>query len=175
MIFNRVYNINWNTLGVHLLPMDLRKPKFSALLRSFFKPNQNLHTRFINYRREINYKIDHTPQVFSMEKVLNDSFDQIERRIYITDGFYLENVYFFNPEENSPIHFYNPEEPEEPPRFYDPSELAQLDVDFIVVLPFVAGSRANASFAPGTPQYLRLKSLVDTYRLPDKTYQIIYS
>lgn len=172
MIFNKVYNVNWNLVGIHLLPMDLRQKKFAAVLRSLFKPNQNLHTRFLNYRRTVNYKIDHTPQVFSMEQVLNDAFDQQERRIYIADGLYLENVYFYNPEENFPVHFYNSDEAPEPPRFYDPSELAQLDVDFVVVLPF---SSTSSNITEGSPNYLRLKSLIDTYRLPDKTYQIVYN
>ena len=171
MIFNNVYNLNWNSIGVELLPRVLRQPKWAAWLLAVFKPNSNLHTQFINYRRKSNYKIDHTPQVFSMENVLNDAFDQGQRRIYITDGVYLSALYFYNPEENNPVHFYNPEEPEQHPRFYDPQELEQLDVDFVVVLPL----EFENVYTEDSPQMLRLRSLVDTYRLPDKTYQIQFN
>lgn len=163
MIWDRVYTLSFQKFGVHILPMDLRKPKMVAWVNSMLKPVKNLHTKFINYRRKTVYKIDHTSQVFSLEKMLNDEFDQQERRIYIVDGVYRSALYFYNPEENAPIHFYNPEE-DQNQYFYNPEELQNLDVDFVVVLP--------QSF--NRAEELRLRSHVDFYRLPDKTYEIIY-
>lgn len=168
MIFNRAYLIDWTRIHIMLLPMLLRQPRQVAWIRSLFKPLETLHTRFINYRRVTNYKLDHNAQVFSMENVLNDSFDVQLRRIYIVDGIYLDNVYFYNPEENFPVHFYNSTENEDHPIFYDESELQQLNVDFVVVLPL----ELQGNFSEDSPQMLRLKALIDFYRLPDKTYQI---
>lgn len=163
MIWDRVYTLSFNKFGVHMLPMDLRKPKMVAWVNSMLKPVANLHTNFINYRRKTVYKIDHTSQVFSLEKVLNDAFDQSERRIYIVDGVYRSALYFYNPEENAPIHFYNAEE-DQNQYFYNPEELQNLDVDFVVVLP--------QSF--DRDKELRIRALVDFYRLPDKTYEFTY-
>lgn len=163
MIWDRVYTLDFKRFSIHMLPMDLRKPKMVAWVNSLLKPVANLHTKFINDRRKTVYKIDHTSQVFSLEKVLNDAFDQQERRIYIVDGVYRSALYFYNPEENAPIHFYNPEENKNQ-YFYNPEELQNLDVDFVVVLP--------KSFDTG--KELRIRALVDFYRLPDKTYEFIY-
>ena len=169
MTWDRIYTLDINLLGIHLLPIDLRKPKMIAWIKSMLKPVGNLHTQFINYRRKTVYKIDHTSQVYSMEKVCNDKFDQAQRRIYIVDGVYRSALYFYNPDENEPIHFYNSAE-NNPQHFYNPGELQNLDVDFVVVLP----TEFQFNFGAGSPQNLRLKSLIDFYRLPDKTYEITF-
>ncbi|MBB4117851.1 hypothetical protein GGR32_000123 [Mesonia hippocampi] len=168
-ISNKTYQLNFSYLILHELPTLLRQPKWYAWLFALLKPSQNLHIRFLNYRKETNYKLDHTPQVFSLENVLNDYFDPQERRIYITDGIYLSPIYFYNPEENAPVHFYNPEE-NKPVHFYNPEELEQLDVDFVVVLPL----EFQNIYTEGSSQIIRLKAYVDFYRLPDKTYNITF-
>jgi len=168
MIFDQIYQLNWASLPMHLLPHSLRQSRSYAWLVCLLKPVQNLHTQFLSYRTKKNCELDHTPQVYSIEKVLNDAFDQQERRIYIVDGVYLSAVYFYNPDENAPVHFYNPQDNADHPRFYNPQELEQLDVDFVVVLP----TEFQNNYIEGSSQLIRLKSLIDFYRLPDKTYQI---
>lgn len=161
MDFSKVYDIDFNSLVVHYLPMGLRKPKIIAWLRCLVKPVVNLHTRFRNYRREAIYKIEHTPQVFSLESVLNDAFDVQLRRIYIGDGAYRDGVYFYNPEENKPVPFYNPEE-NKSVYFFEGGQLYSLDTDFVVQVPFALSEALE----------IRMRSLIDFYRLPDKTYRI---
>lgn len=161
MDYAKIYTTNFNRLVIHLLPLKERKPKYIAWLRSLVKPIALLHQQFVNYRRDALYKIEHTPQVFSLEQMLNDAFDVQLRRIYISDGAYRDGVYFYNPEENKPVWFYDPQE-NAPVHFYDGAELFSLDVDFVVIVPL----ELNAS------QEIRMRSLIDFYRLPDKTYKI---
>ena len=160
---SEVYDINFNRLVVHFLPIAHRNLVFIAWLRALVKPLVNLHTNFLNYRRDSLYKIQHTPQVFSLENVLNDAFDIQLRRIKIGDGAYRDGVYFYNPEENKPVPFYDPEE-NKPVYFFDGSQLLSLDTDFVVSVPFELNEA----------QEIRMKSLIDFYRLPDKTYRISY-
>lgn len=175
MIWDRIYTADFKAFGVNLLPLELRKPKMASWIICMLKPVVNLHTQFINYRRKTVYKIDHTSQVFSLEKVLNDAFDQSERRIYIVDGVYRSALYFYNPDENEPVHFYSQEE-DEAQYFYNPEELQNLDVDFVVVLPqsFARNQARRARANEINPQELRIRALVDFYRLPDKTYELNY-
>lgn len=165
MIFDNVYKYAIDKMLMHLLIIVLRKPKTYYWLLALSSPWIKLKSLFMSYRILSLYKIEHTPQVFSLENVLNDSFDSIERRIYIKDGIYINNIWFFNPEETAPVHFYNPEE-NQPQRFYDPSELENLDVDFVVVIPKTLGLDQQA--------IIRLKSLLAYYALPDKTYILNY-
>jgi len=161
MDFSKVYTTNFNRLVIHMLPLSVRKPIFIAWLTALVKPIANLHQQFVNFRRASLYKIEHTPQVFSLEQMLNDAFDVQLRRIYISDGAYRDGLYFYNPDENKMVPFYNPEE-NAPVHFYDGAELFSLDTDFVVIVPF----ELNPA------QEIRMKSLIDFYRLPDKTYKI---
>ena len=156
-----VYKVDFRQLVIHFLPTGLRKNWMIAWLRALVKPVGNIHIQFINFRRNSLYKIEHTPAVFSMENVLNDSFDIQLRRIYIDDGAYRDGVYFYNPEEQKPVSFYDPTE-DAPVHFYDGAELFSLDTDFVVTVPF----------GMSAAQEIRLRSIIDFYRLPDKTYNI---
>lgn len=163
---DKVFNIKLNEYVVHLLPTVLRKTRMVHWLLCQIKPLQELHTKFMALRADATYKIEHTPQVYSMVNVLNDAFDLGQRRIRIVDGVYKSPVYFYEPEETSPVHFYEPEE-ENFVYFYEPEELELLDVDFIVLLP--QGLSLTDS------EMIRLRALVDFYRSPDKTYEIRYN
>jgi len=161
MNYSKVYDIDFEKLVIHFLPVGLRKSKMIAWLRSLVKPVLNIHRQFVNYRRDAIYKIEHTPQVYSMENVLNDAFDVQLRRIRIGDGAYRDGVYFYDPDEKKPVYFYDPEE-NKPVYFFNDSELFSLDTDFVVSVPFELNEA----------QEIRMRSLIDFYRLPDKTYNI---
>ncbi|MEH6405777.1 MAG: hypothetical protein V7767_00705 [Leeuwenhoekiella sp.] len=100
-----------------------------------------------------------------MENVLNDSYDFIARRIYITDGLYRSPLYLNRRIEDKPVTIYRREE-NKPLTLYRRSELKLFDVDFVVVIP--------ASLNLQEPEILRMKALIDFYRLPDKTYTLTY-
>ncbi len=159
-----IYNFSLARLVVLLIPLVLRKQQTISWLLALITPYKELNTWFKIYRNNSSYKILHTPQVYSMENVLNDAFDTDLRRIYIVDGLYKSAVYFYEPNENKPIHFF---EIEPAVYFYEPGELEHLDVDFVVVLP-LGMNLTNA-------EMIRLKALIDFYRLPDKTYTIRYA
>jgi len=163
-MFESIFNIDFKRYVALLLPLDLRKPKMMYWLFSLTAPARDIYSNFMKYRDKAIYKIDHTPQVFSMENVLNDAFDNQERRIYIRDGIYRYPVYFYDRPDDKPVRFYD--RPDQPVRFYDRSTLANIDVDFVVILPSI--------LALPVAEMIRLRSLIDFYRLPDKTYQVIY-
>ena len=165
---NVIYQIDWNKLPVILLPTFLRKQKQIAWLKSLFQPIKNIHSQFLDFRSKSNYKIDHTSQTGSIEQVLNDAHDQGERRIYIVDVLFNAPVYFYNPEEDAPVHFYNSNENEEHPRFFNESEVNVIDSDFVVILPL----EFQNTYYEGSSSMIRLKALIDFYRLPDKAYKI---
>lgn len=134
-------------------------------LMSLNYPVIELYNAFLQYRDATNYKLDHTPQVFSIENVLNDAFDRIERRIFIEDGEYTFPVYFYDRNDDKPVRF-NDRADEDPVRFYDRASLLVSNVDFTVVLP----NGLNLSNA----EKLRLNALIDFYKLPDKTHTVTY-
>lgn len=156
--------INFGEWIIQILPIKLRKTRMTAWLLAQIKPIETLYAQFLRFRNESIYKIDHTPQVFSMVNVLNDNFDIALRRIRIIDGEYKSPTYFYEPQEDNSVHFYEPTE-SSPIHFYEPQELLLLGVDFVVILP----QNLGITFSEMT----RLRALIDFYRLPDKTYEII--
>ena len=77
-------------LALLLLPTFWRKPGFAALAYAAVSPLQWLHTQFVLWKRDAEYRVQKNGQVCHLRAVLNDMFDPIDRRITITDN--AENV-----------------------------------------------------------------------------------
>lgn len=158
---SNVYRIDFDKLVVQLLPILLRKATHVVWLRALITPWVALHKSFMAKRAAWRYQLTHTPQVFSLENVLNDTFDPEQRRIYIVDGDYIDAIRFYEPADSRPVHFY---EATPEVRFYEPSAFDVLDVDFVVHIPLSLSAAEE----------LRFRALLDFYKLPDKTYTLKY-
>lgn len=164
-MYGNIFNIDFYRWIGQNLPIKRRTTKNMHLLFALCAPAVQLHENFMRYRRATNYKLDHTPQVFSIEDVLNDAFDRTQRRIFIEDGIYTFPVYFYDRASDKPVFFFNRAN-DTKVRFYDRKSLGKLDVDFTVVLP--------QGILISDAEMIRLRALVDFYRLPDKTYTVTY-
>lgn len=102
----QVYNVNWNQLIIWLLPISLRKSKVVSYLVALIKPIQNLFVDFLYFRNQQLYDAEINGQTIKLERVLNDTFDPVERRIYITDGDYFTPPVFYEEYKNLPVIFY---------------------------------------------------------------------
>ncbi|MRI64681.1 hypothetical protein EDM00_11895, partial [Ornithobacterium rhinotracheale] len=80
---NRIFNIDLPKLVLLLTPTFLRKARFKAWLVSLVYPLTSVQNTFQRSRGEDIYKLEHTPQVCSLEAMLNDHFDTEQRRIRI--------------------------------------------------------------------------------------------
>ena len=87
---DNVYNINWRTFIIINLPVFLRKIRSIKLLEVFFKPVVLLHLEFLEFRRQALYKVNHNSQICYLQAVLNDSFDNVQRRIIIRNAILRE-------------------------------------------------------------------------------------
>lgn len=85
------YDINVKRLALLLLPTFWRKPGFAALAYAAVSPLQWLHTQFVLWKRDAEYRVQKNGQVCHLRAVLNDMFDPPpyhdhgqcrERRIY---------------------------------------------------------------------------------------------
>ena len=86
------YDVNFKRLALLLLPTFRRRPLLAAMAYAAVSPLQYLHTRFILWKRESDYRLEHNGQVCYLRALLNDKFDPIDRRITITET--VENVGF---------------------------------------------------------------------------------
>lgn len=83
---NKIYDINYRTLVTLLLPTFLRGGLVTMFLRAVTQPVVYLKSRFDIYRRDTDYRLHHNGQTCRLRKVLNDYFDPLERRIYVSEA-----------------------------------------------------------------------------------------
>lgn len=149
------YNIDYNRLGVLLLPIQIRKTKLISLVNTLTTPILTLHYKWLFKRNQDIYKIEHTGQVCYLRKALNDALDPQERRIYIDEGNSFNRKYIYTTPENKPVYIGKI-------FIYQNSEYIGTGADFIV---FAPQSIINTKI-------YELKSIIDFYKLASKRYQI---
>ena len=80
-----VYDVKIKRLALLLLPTALRKPLVAAFMQSAVQGCSVLHGEFMRWRDDKDYRLWHNGQVCHLRAVLNDTFDQTERRITVDD------------------------------------------------------------------------------------------
>lgn len=166
-MYSKNFDIDFNRLIVSLLPPALRKPTLYSMLYCLIKPIISIYNTFVNQRTKNLYFASITPQVCQIRKLLNDTFDPNERRIYITDGQTNEWTIVYS------YLLFNPNDGKQPlwisPNDYNliSSQVAvsTMGYDFVVMVPW----RLNDDDKQNS-----MVSLINTYKLASKRYIINY-
>ena len=155
------YKVDFNKLTFLLLPTFLRKPKLFAYLQALVAPIISIYDIWYNWRIDNLYKIENTGQICYLRGSLNDSFDPIERRIYIDDGQTEETTYIFTDAEEQDV-WLDTELEDDTLWLYTSGETDDSELDFIVYVPqSVYDTQLN-----------ELKAHVNFYRAGGKRYNI---
>lgn len=81
---NYEFNItNWVS---YLIPKQLRNQRLMAFVNALITPLQQLNTNANDWANSVFYDVQFNGQVVMLEHLLNDTFDNTDRRITITDG-----------------------------------------------------------------------------------------
>lgn len=167
---NNVYNINWRKFIIENLEVDLRRVKTVKWLEVLFKPIIWLHIEFLAFRTQALYKVNHNSQICYLQAVLNDSFDNIQRRIIIRNATLREPLWFYEPEENKPVVFYEPED-NKPVYFREESEFIGDGADFLVLVPI---DLKPTNTQEENALLIKMKAQIDYYKLFVKNYIILW-
>lgn len=156
----KIYSIDYSRLSRLLLPTFLRKEVLIIILNSMLGGVRSVYSRFLLFRDENLYRLSITPQIFSLERLLNDRFDTDQRRIYITDGEFYKSKYLYKRKEKQPI-FIRTKAENKPIYINTATETESKGVDFIVCV-------------PSTLRYddAVFKGLLNAYKLVSKTFYI---
>lgn len=128
------YKIEYTKLGILYLPTFLRRLNNLAFVQAFIRPIDSLYYLWSNWRTENIYKLEHTGQVCSLRGSLNDKFDPLYRRIYITDGQEHDVFYIFTEAEQQDVWMHTEAE-NDVIWLYTEAETADSGLDFIVYVP----------------------------------------
>ena len=114
--------------------------------------------------------MSHNSQIVYLRKVLNDKFDNTDRRIVIENVEVYEPIWYYDTAENKPVYHYDTADGA-PVYHYGQADYNQNNTDFVVKLP-------NA-IKPGTPEAVaemerQVRYLVDYYKLYSKEYKLVW-
>ncbi|MGV8814735.1 MAG: hypothetical protein ACOH2D_11565 [Gelidibacter sp.] len=150
------FRVDFLKLGVELLPTFLRKPVLSAFIKTCVAPIASIYDDWHSNRIDNLYMMEHTGQVCSLRKSLNDKFDPELRRIYIGNGNLYDAKFIHTPAENKPEFLGSL-------FIFSRDETSDTGVDFNVFVP--------VSIA--TTQAYELRAHVDFYKEGVKRYTIL--
>jgi hypothetical protein len=154
--------INFSVLIQLLLPTFLRKNKMIAFLEANIKPLDDLYKKTL-------YDMQHTCQVISLEKVLNEYFmvanynpndHENTKVITITDEYYPpENYIYTQAESTKSVDYDNTDLWLDEDNIFLEDDLPHFD--FVVNIP------ASITFVEA-----QLRAIIDYYKLAGKKYRI---
>lgn len=156
------YSIDFTGLVRSLVPVRLRKAVELAWLQCLVHPVREVYERFAQNRGNNIYSLNHNSQVVYLQAALNDTFDSMARRIYITDAQIADPLFTYLIAENQPVWLGLGSEAGAttypcPQWLFTAAEAGASGYVFIIMIP------AAVAYEP-----VRLHALVDKYRLPSK-------
>lgn len=165
-----IFNIDWDKFVKENLLIAVRKTVVIHVLLSAINELRALHNEFLETRRGWIYKIRHTAQVVHIEKVLNDYFDDVERRIYINNVEFQSFKYLY-PDGEDP-HFLQEDgaDPDKPMYLLDEFS-GQLSPDATVYVPVALRPILQTEIENFENE---LRGKVDEYKTWGVNYQIVY-
>ena len=114
--------------------------------------------------------MSHNSQIVYLQKVLNDKFDENDRRIKVRNSEILEPVWHYDAQEQNPVYYYDTAD-DVPVYFRSPTDFNELNADFEVVMPL----GLKPATQPEIEAFeLQVSLLVDYYKLYSKKYIIKY-
>lgn len=155
---NKIYDIDYNKLVIWLLPNEVRQPRIVNWFQTLIRPVVTLYQDFKLFREAKLYQLTITPQVCYLEKLLNDRYDFIQRRIVIEDSVDKDLSYVYLEAELKPMYLGS--------KFiYTNGETGILSNDFIIKVPL------DLKLTFEEPEML---SLVKAYKLAGMVAKIQY-
>ncbi len=156
--------IDWNRFVLLLLPIRLRVGTVFGFIRACLAPLAKLHDdlrEFSDGPNGVKYKLAHTCQVWSIQAVINDRFDPVERRIYIIDTDDYDAIFLQPDDDQLPV--YLDTDAYSDLLLHPDSSYSASGFDFVIVLPY--------AFAES--DLYQLKALVNYYKLAGVRYDIV--
>ena len=162
-----LFDIDYDALIWQITPVRLRKHVMIAWLKCLVAPVKWLYNAFAANRSSNLYALAHNSQIVYLEDILNDTFDNFARGIYIIDGPFKDPLFTYLIVESRPVWLGLESEIgttayPDPEVLYTSLETSLLGIGFIVKVPMAV------SF-----DLARMQAIINLYKLPGKNYTIV--
>jgi hypothetical protein len=131
---DHLYDIDFRRLSIWICTARLRNPTMAEWLAGMVTPLYARHRALLSYRARYLYWHYITPQVCSVERMLNDAYDTVLRRIRIVDGIERQPMILNTKPEGTLVELYTKPE-DNPAILYTRGEIGAFSYDFIVEIP----------------------------------------
>lgn len=168
---SNLFNTDFFELGRQIIRPIHRATNQVAIMNIIMTPFNYLGGVFYGFRESAFYSLAHDSRKISIEKVLNDKYDPLSRRIYITNVMPEGYVYLYEPGDDRPVYLYEPAD-EQPVYLLEPNAVNVDEVNFVVVLPL-----AMEPSIPNEKNKLEVKinSTVNRYKLDSKNHSLLWT
>lgn len=129
-----IFIIAYNTLVEWLVPRILRNTRLVAFAKLLSTPFVYLYQDLLRYRKARLYELKITPQKCHLQRLLNDRYDFVSRRIFIEDGIDKQSSYLFAHAELKPKYLRKASE-QAPVWIYTGGESGVYQDDFVIYVP----------------------------------------
>lgn len=170
MTNKNIYIVNYTAFKEQLLPLLLRQPKLLAVLKALLSPLVLLYNDFFAFKTAAIYKTEHNAAITLLEKMLNDGFDNVLRRIFINNAEITATQHYYDEANGDPLYFYD-EGNGDPQWFFDIETFNVYRSDFTVFLPM-----AMRPLDPEDEERLltRIRADLDYYKMYGTKYTIVW-
>lgn len=167
---NPAHNTNWQEVAKANIRPIHRYSNQQSFFKALVQPLMVIRDEYRRFRESVIYQLQHDSRKISIEKVLNDHFDDSLRRIYIDNVAPQPRTYFYEPGDDRPVFFYEPAD-DRPVYFYEQLGVNVDDVSFVVNLP--------DTIKPSDPDELRrleilINAQVNRYKLDSKEHRLLW-
>lgn len=156
------YSIQLDRMIYWVIPQEVPRPRLLEWARALCSGVGSVYAvLFRAYALNVERELQITPEVYVLERVLNDRYDPVQRRIYLEEGVRYPLNYLFLRAEQKPLGLYTRAQ-SQPLHLGLRSESGLRSVSFRVRIP---RDRLAA--------ITEISAFVGKYRLATKTYSII--
>jgi hypothetical protein len=153
-----MFKVDLYKLIVWMTPVWLRTDNVIILAKAWVSPLVDVYNQFVIFRTAKLYRLQYNCQVCFYQKVLNDQFDALQRRIQIIDFDGHDRIYFWSDAAKQDVYFGTQ-------NFWPDASYLDSGIDYTVQIP--------ADVATTNSDYQHLIGLINEYKFASKGYNIV--
>ena len=163
---DKTFNVNIKRLALLVLPTWLRRPLVCAMIYAGVTPLARMVQELRTFRQTTGYRLRHNGQTCYLRAILNDTFDPLERRIIIEDGWSVSSQGQIIYQREQDLSLSVPSRRAEAAVILNRRGYGGVNgYDFFITVPLSIRDYVDEK---------RLHAIVDTYKLASKRWSINY-
>jgi hypothetical protein len=165
-----MFNQDYEKIAVGCLRPDHRNSNQSVIMKAQSAGMVAMDLRFARFRESVDYILQHDSRKLHIEKVLNDQFDNVSRRITIDNVVPRGKVYLYEPGDDKPVYIYEAVDTK-PVHLYETAGIDVSNVNFVVNLPIAIQPTVASELRK---LEIKINAQVNRYKVDSKNHTLLW-